>query len=80
MRYRFRALRNVDVLTISHFSTDRFENFRRLSRNTVKDIQKMRKKFPYAKIFEKPWYARNGFHNPVIEIRFKEPFVEPAKK
>ncbi len=76
MRIDASAVAEADVLTISEFSTARFENYPRMNPAIRKDLKKLREEFPYAKIFRKPWYARMGFHNPTIEMRFRTPIAE----
>lgn len=68
----------ADAVSISEYTTARFENFAGMSPRPVRDLQKLRDEFPYAKIFKKPWYAQMGFHNPRIEIRFRTPMTETS--
>lgn len=77
LRIRLSGADKNEVLVISHFVTDRFERFRGHNRKIKRDLERLRAMFPYAVIFKKPWYARMGFHNPVIEVRFKHPVQDP---
>ncbi|MCE5231021.1 glycosyltransferase family 39 protein [bacterium] len=76
--FSLREAKDAEILLIVHFTSDRYDKYRKLDPEMAKSLKKLRKKFPYAKIFEKPGYAQNGFHNPTIEVRFKKPFTEPA--
>lgn len=79
LHYDIVPVSNADVLAISDYTTGRYENYPRMNPQPVRDLKKLRDEFPYAKIFRKPWYAHIGFHNPVIEIRFRTPIMESAE-
>ena len=73
----YRILRKVQALTLSEFYSSRYERFPHHSRDQIKYLKKLRKQFPHDVIhFRKPFYMKGGFHNPDIEIRFKEPVLK----
>lgn len=74
LRFDTKPAAQADILVLSHFSTDRYEDYPSLSGQTVDDLNQLRSEFPYVRIFKKPRYARAGYHNPVIEVRFRHDF------
>lgn len=65
--------RNVDAISIESFFTDRYERFPHLSRTECGSLDWLREEFPHAVVFRKSSLLRAGFHNPVVEIRFRNP-------
>lgn len=61
------------ALYYSEYATARYDNFKFRSRRQLKTLNKTRAEFPQAVYISAPWYARSGFHNPDLEIRFLDP-------
>lgn len=66
-------MRSAQVLSLTEFYLSRYERFPRLSKYRIKRLRRLREAFPHGVRFGKPFYVKAGFHNPDIEIRFKEP-------
>ncbi|MCC6545707.1 phospholipid carrier-dependent glycosyltransferase [Candidatus Sumerlaeota bacterium] len=73
------SLKGVNCFAMSSFYNNRYEKFPGLSADQIAHIQAVRDEFPYAKTFERPFYRSMYFHQPVIEVRFRDPIM-PRKK
>lgn len=60
------------VLILSSIRTERYDRFPRQSKRNLAMLNQLRAKFPEAVIFSRP-LTRYGYHNPTIELRFREP-------
>lgn len=68
-----RSLQTVHCFAMSSFFNGRYENFPTLSGEELEKFRIAREEFPHAVIFRRPWYQRMYFHQPTIEIRFRNP-------
>jgi hypothetical protein len=73
-----KAFDQAAVLTLSSLDTGRYENFSLHSKLPLRQLAELRAGFPVVKVFQAPFYAQYGFHNPRIEVRFRAPIVAPA--
>lgn len=74
-----KSIEGCSAFAMSSFFNDRYENFPRLSPSEVARIDLVRRQFPYAIVFRRPFYRTMYFHQPVIEIRFREPLQGTEK-
>jgi 4-amino-4-deoxy-L-arabinose transferase-like glycosyltransferase len=69
------AYDKADAILLSEFATARFEDFpnRSNSKRAIRRFDQARADFPYAVFFRRPFYEKMGWHNPDIELRFRQP-------
>lgn len=69
-----REFEQARALWLTSLGIDRYEKYRLRSKRHLRRLAKRRADFPHAIYFSRPWWSRAGFHNPDIEIRFREPY------
>lgn len=73
------SLKNVNCFAMSSFYNDRYEDFPALSPDQIARIKAVRDEFPHSITFERSYFRTMYFHQPVIEIRFREPITPRVK-
>lgn len=64
----------ADAIVFNSFYLNRFESLPRTDTRVRRNLELLRREFPHEVRFSRPRFFRHGFHHPVIELRFREPF------